>query len=475
MNEYSHNGELEPYEVRDGRELVVRESQAPHNMYAGEWVRDIVTDGEDDKITLGYYDDPIRGSDEPARLGIDALLRHTLYTGVTGHGKSTAVTGILRQLAERGHGFAYFDPKGQDVTKLYQCLPEGRLDDVVWVDPGNSDPDTTVGFNFFDTHRNPDEPGFDDEVEAIVNEFVAILRQDGAWGATMDAVAKTVTTQLVRDQNANYTVLDMYQILADSDERADFAEQYGDEIEDVYLSRLKDNYEDEEFDPLLRRLRECAENRTIREMMSHRNSDISIGDVVEEGKILLVRTSSIPSAQLMQLVATTLVRRIWASIQSRPKDRSIPFFIAMDEFDIFSSPSLSIEDLVMKGGSLNLGLLISLQKLSQGDDEVERAFANIDNLFTFNPGQNNVSGASKLAQAYNCGAQRLLDLTQFEFLGRLTTNDGTLSEPLNISQFAPFPPLRSKDEVTDLIENSRKTYGESRQQKDFDFADCGLR
>jgi hypothetical protein len=451
------------------------------DMFAGQWVREMFEAHDkrpDDNTWVGYTRDNVRGVQE-AGIEYKSLFRHMAFFGMTGYGKSTVLKNLMVQWAFMGHGFCFIDPKGQDIRELLQLLPEDRLEDVVWVEPGNEELDSAVGFNFFDTRLDPGDTGFENEVQEIVNDFVAILREAAggtSWGATMDSVTKSVTTQLVRNQEENYTILDMYEILGNEDERARFCERYGDGIEQVYLTRLKENYDDEDFDPLLKRIKEWAENRITREMVAHRESSINISEIVEEGKILLVNPSKVPGGATLSMVATFIVRRIWATIRTRAdtrKENLDPYFIVMDEFNDLTSGQMDLDGMFSKGRSLRLSLCVANQQPTQLPDEVNEALNNCDNLFTFNPGQSNIQDAQDLSKSFGTEMMDLIDLGKFSLLGRFTV-DGEKTDSILVDTFPSYPPRRTEMVGTAVKNRSIEIYGEPRLKKDFDWDSFGL-
>jgi len=80
----------------------------------------------------------------------DSLFRHIWITGTTGYGKTTELLNMMVQWAYAGHGFTYFDPKGRDSRELLRKLPENRLEDVVWIEPGSTIHEKTIGMNFLE-------------------------------------------------------------------------------------------------------------------------------------------------------------------------------------------------------------------------------------------------------------------------------------------------------------------------------------
>jgi hypothetical protein len=457
-------------------------SEGEDDLYAGQWVREMFEAHEihdDGNTWVGYTHDNVKGVQE-AGIEYRSLFRHMAFFGVTGYGKSTVLVNIMVQWAYMGHGFCYIDPKGQDIKELIACLPESRLDDIVWVEPGNESSEYSVGFNFFDTSKNPGEPGHENEVDEIVGDFIDILAAtvDG-WGAIMETVAKAIATQLVRHPY-NFTILDQYKIINDKEERERFAQVFGDEVEQVFLDQIA-QYEPEELQALNRRFDTWTSNRVTRSMVAQRETSVNISDIVKDGKILLVKMNRVAKNNMKSLIATTIVRRIWATIRSRADEGSqnslSPYFIVMDEFDMLAPDkpgAMGVGDMLSKGRSLRLGLCLANQQPHQLHEDLQRQLANVDNLFTFAPGQN-PGAASELAKLFGIDMMDIMELEKFELLGRVQVG-GKKTSAILVKTFAPYPPRRTPEEVEAVIARSQRKYGAKTpsDNDDIDMSEYGL-
>jgi len=115
----------------------------------------------------------------------------------------------------------------------------------------------------------------------------------------------------------------------------------------------------DEVDPVVRRLQDWAESPISKEIVSHRNSSVSINDAVEEGKIILVR-NTVSNEEVKRVVSTAIIRRVWATIQSRAEEEEEedrePFFTLIDEFDDVVSEDMNIKKMLTKARPKNVGV-----------------------------------------------------------------------------------------------------------------------
>jgi DNA helicase HerA-like ATPase len=429
--------------------------------YAGEWPRTIMDSRgqrKQDNTWLGYMDDPVKGV-EPIGVSHDSLWQHMAFFGQTGYGKSTVLRNIMYQWMHAGYGVCFIDRKGQDVKDIVQTIPEDRLDDVVWVEPGSKDFEKTVGFNFFETHREPHETGFEYEVDKIVSNFVKILEADK--GQRMQSVTETITRQLVRADEP-YTPVEFHYILSDEEERQVFADQFGDQLEKPFLEQLA-GMEQDDLSALQRRFKLLTENKSLLNIVGHQKSSISIGEAIKDGKILLVKLSNIGDDNIQKLIATVIIRRIWAAIQERADlkpHQYDPYFLVIDEFAKIEEKEMGISEILSEARSLQLSVTLATQQLRQLSDRSRKGVENnCKSLFTFRVGSANLEDARQLSSSFEgVDPETLLDVDEFLLIGKVFMSSGD-SQTVAVNTFAPYPPVRSPKKAESIIEQSMQEYG----------------
>jgi len=118
--------------------------------------------------------------------------RHLSMFGTTGMGKTTSQKNLINQIVRKGYGCVVIDPKGDMAVELMQEIPEDRLDDVIWIEPGSiKHPDKVAAINFLDPSVPKDHPRYDREVESIVDDLQAILKAEGYWGRRWPGLRRT--------------------------------------------------------------------------------------------------------------------------------------------------------------------------------------------------------------------------------------------------------------------------------------------
>ena len=85
------------------------------------------------------------GFDQHVYLSVSDKMRHTYLIGKTGSGKTTLLKNLIYQDIYSGHGVCVIDPHGDLSIDILKVIPKGRLEDVVYFDP--SDTNNPLGFN----------------------------------------------------------------------------------------------------------------------------------------------------------------------------------------------------------------------------------------------------------------------------------------------------------------------------------------
>ncbi len=455
-----------PYDIDpvDSKKLAGREIYTIDDtgeLYMGKDIRAMIENRRyrpDAATRIGYTKDNVKGVQD-IYIDHDALFRHIALFGQTGYGKSTLMRNIMLQWINAGYGICYIDPKGDDSYELLEQIPPHRIDDIVWVEPG-SQREKQVGFNVFDTAADPGDPKYDREVNSVSGDFIEILKdKSNYWGPQIGNITETLVKQLIRADDP-FNPIDLVKIITDEEEIQLFAENYGDELEQVFMNRIAEQDADA-FDPILRRVRGWVEDRTTRQIMAHAESKINISEVVRDDKIMIVNTASIESMQTKEIVTRMTISRIWSAIRTRKTDietEPTPFFLCIDEFDKVISDSFDINKIISQARSFRLSVFVANQQPSQLPDDTKQALQQVQSLLSFNPG-NNPADAQDIAHVLgDVDAWELNNLDRFTVVGRPYMNE-TQQSAIIIDTYGEYPPLRTKEEADAIVERSLEKYG----------------
>ncbi|QRV17424.1 type IV secretion system DNA-binding domain-containing protein (plasmid) [Haloterrigena salifodinae] len=428
---------------------------------AGPFVRDMFEAGADSPqapLWVGYTEDPQSGFRE-APLRFDSLFRHVWIAGTTGYGKTTQLLNMMVQWAYAGHGFAYFDPKGQDSRELLRMLPEHRLEDVVWIEPGSTTHEKTVGLNFLEVPECETTEEYENEIENRVENLKAVFDTSDYWGINMEAITESMARAMMKSEKP-FSVIDMYFTLLNAERREEFAL----DVEDPYIREFCleiAQMDDETVRPLLKRIKSWVENTVVRRIIAHRESTIDFRDIIDNDRIVIVRTP-VENTDIKKMVTLGVMRNLWSAIQRRSYELDStpdPYFVLCDEFDDIASDNLDIESMLARARSMRLSVTLASQYPSQFDEETLKAMQNnCDNLLAFSV--NDSDDAELLMKRFrDYTAEDLITTDQFKVWTKLPLTGGRYSEPVLLRTFPPYPPLRRADEVDRIIERSLERYG----------------
>lgn len=447
------------------------------DVFAGEWVRTILGSRmtkPTDKTWLGYTDGSLKGL-TPEGIRHEDLFKHTGIFGQTGVGKSTLLKNMMLQWIMAGYGVTFFDVHGDDSLGILQSIPEERLDDVIWVEPAG-EYDREVGFNFFEPASEKGTIQYENEVEQIQKDFSELINVDE--GAKMGPVTETIVRQLVK-QEGDFTPIEFYKILQEDDERELMGEYFGDSFERPALQQLAE-YDKEELDPVIRRVKSWVENKQTRQVLARRKSTVYIKEAVENNKIILVNLSNVTD-DLQKIIGSTIIRRIWNAIKKRSdysERNRTPYYLVLDEFGKLEHEKMPIDHILAEARKYKLSTTVCTQHLDQIKTDRFRQSIK-DQVYTylsFNP-TNDATKARRVAETVGrqVNAQDLMDLPDYHVAGRLYDENKDDFKTALINSFPPFPPLRTEDEAKEEIRRSLEKYGgESYDEGSLDFSSYSL-
>ncbi len=436
---------------------------------AEEALRDIPREHPDAPLFVG------KGTRNGRDASIDKnhLFRHRAVFGVTGYGKSTLLTNDARQLIEAGAGLCFIDPKGDDSFRLMQTIPEHRLDDVVWIEPGATG-DHLSGFNFITINQDPDDDEYDAALASLVDDLKKMLAaSDDYWGPRMDRVAGSLITAMnlynaqTPDDAPEMNLVDMYYVLKSEASRFEFAarvKKAGFHFVAPHLETISKMSEDD-LEPLLGRFLPWIQNPVARRMIGFRSGGVNIPEAIDNDKIIIVRMGSQPR-ELKQMLGMAVIRRIWSHIRARSLRSQYerkPFYLFCDEFDNLALGDDTIPAMISESRSYRLAMTLANQYQAQLPGNVVDAITtNCDTIMSFNPGD------QKSARTYNTqlglDPQDLTEEVNFHVWMRTTISENMeRSEAFRVYVYPPFPPLRTTDEAQAAIDASLKKLGRRRR------------
>ncbi len=410
------------------------------------WGRVRVSDYRPNSVKFfGEVENPFRATPEKLYIGtanhilgrvnvaipFEDRFRHVFICGATGTGKSTLIVNMVLQDMENGYGVCVIDPKGDTIDEILMRVPENRISDVILIDPANHD--RIVAVNFLEAKDLSEAAR-----EVLVSDMVALMKQQTQyWGEKFGRIFETLVRAIVDFNSSSeeqLTFADLYYLLVNRDFREFFVNFVEDPVVRGYLLKINE-MDENELEPILRRLNDWIMNKLARQMVVFRKSSFSFDEVLNGGKILLVR---VPKGEvgesIMQLVGSMVISKLWAAAKARVKlshfERK-PFFLYIDEFSNFAFEGSTFDEILSEARAFRLGLVLATQYPSQLSQKLREAvYANCGTIISFNC-QNPMDAEILVKRFPNVAVEDLLSLDLYTALVRLVVND-RISEPFKI-------------------------------------------
>jgi hypothetical protein len=374
-------------------------------------------------------------------------LQHMHIIGVTGMGKSTLLLTLMQQDIHNGNGFAVLDPHGDLIESLLQYIPKKRIKDVVLIDP--SDSDFPIGFNLLQAHS-------DLEKELLSSDLVALFRRfSTSWGDQMNSVLANAILAFLESTKGG-TLVDLRRFLIEKPYRDQFLTTVTDPQIVYYWQREYPLIKSSSIGPILTRLDTFLRPKLIRNMVSQKRS-LDMEQLMDSKKIILVKLSQgLIGAENSFLLGACIVSKIQQAAmarQAKTKDARTSFFLYIDEFHHFITPSMAT---ILTGTrKYGVGLILAhqdMQQVSKYDSELSGAIMGTGTRICFRLGDND---AKKFEDGFSLFTKEdLLNLDTGETITRI----GRSEHDFNM-RITPLPPEAIQGLQEEVIAASRNTYG----------------
>jgi len=385
------------------------------------------------------------GVEKDVSLTDEHRLKHCHIIGATGTGKSTLITNLFLEDIQHGNGCAIFDPHGDTIDEIIPRIPKERLNDVILLDP--SDSEYSFGFNLLSAKT---------EVERIVlsSDLVdAFIRHSTSWGDQMTSVLSNAINAFLYSSKGG-TLADLRRFLLESSFRKEFLKSVDDPSISYYWENEYILLKKGSISPLLTRLDTFLRPKIIRNILSQKNG-LDFNEVLNDRKILLVKLSQgLIGEENSYLLGTLILSKIYQVAQARQnisKSDRHPFYIYLDEFHNFISPS--IVSILSGSRKYGVGLVLAHQELSQIKDAhvYNSVLSNANIRICFRLGDFDAKKLESGFSYFESNDLQNLDIGEAIVRVGKNTNDFSLNT-------LPISGSTNEDNLQFVIENSRKNY-----------------
>jgi len=307
------------------------------------------------KFILGL--NTYHGQQELVSVPDSLRLRHTHIIGATGTGKSTLLLSMISQDMKYGNGLAVLDPHGDLIESILPYIPRERINDVIIVDP--ADGEYPVAFNILSAHSEI-------EKDILSSDLVAAFKRlSTSWGDQMNSVLANAILAFLESKQGG-TLIDLRRFLVEKPFRDSYLKTVSDPHVVYYWQHEYPLLRSNSIGSILTRLDTFLRPKLIRNMVAQKKG-LDFENILDTRKILLVKLSQgLIGAENSFLLGTFFVSKMYQAAMARQAksktDRS-DFFLYIDEFQNFITPSMS--HILSGARKYHLGLILAHQDMQQ--------------------------------------------------------------------------------------------------------------
>ncbi|MDP4007680.1 MAG: type IV secretion system DNA-binding domain-containing protein [Candidatus Peregrinibacteria bacterium] len=383
--------------------------------------------------------------------------RHLYVVGKSGTGKSKLLEMLVQQDIINGHGVGVLDPHGDLVDNILRMVPEHRMKDVIYFDPGDTE---------FPIAFNPLEKVDEKYKMQLTIGFIDIFKKlfGTNWSDRLEHVLRYTTLALL--DSPNTTVLSILKMLSDKNYRQSIVARITDSVvKNFWVNEFagwSEKFDAEAITPLLNKVGQLVSTNMVRNMIGQPINTFDIRDVMDNQKILLMKVSKgLLGEENSQLLGSMIITKVYQSAMARAdmkeEDRK-DFYFYVDEFQNFATDTFS--EILSEARKYHLCLTIAHQYIGQLNDDVRKTvFGNVGSMISFRVG---AEDAIILADEYTpvFSVRDIINLGVREFYTKLSI-DGELSEAF--SGRTLDIKYEDKDFSREIIAQSREKYAKSRE------------
>ena len=327
------------------------------------------------KETLDVYfaKNTYGGSDTLIGLTEDERRRHIYIIGATGTGKSTMLLSMVKQDIENGKGVCVIDPHGDLVEKILPLIPEKRIKDVIYFNP--DDIGYPIGLNLLELTSQ----GTDDEkvrekefiTESIISLFHKIY-SDKYSGPRMEYILRnTIHTAFVLP---NPTLFTVYKLLMNTTYRKGVVAQLTDEnLKDFWkyeFGKAGDFQKVNMIGPITNKIGRFLFSAPTKRILEQEKSSINFDEIMDTGKIILCNLSKgrlgEDNSEVLGIMVMTKIQLAALKRARKPMDDRKDFYLYVDEFQNFATPSFA--EILSEARKYKLNAILAHQTTSQLED-----------------------------------------------------------------------------------------------------------
>jgi hypothetical protein len=381
--------------------------------------------------------------------------RHLYIIGQTGVGKSGLLELLTISDIFSPYGFAVIDPHGDYALNVLKRIPAERANDVIYFNPADTD---------FPVAFNPMEVTDQKLKTHTVSELIGVLkRMFDSWGPRLEYILRYSLLALLDYPNA--TMLDITRILTDKKFRQDVLQYVEDPVVrnfwTIEFASWNDKFASEAVAPVLNKVGAFTANPLVRNIIGQPKSSFNIRQIMDERKILVVNlTRGLVGEDNASILGALLVTKIQLAAMSRadiPAEQRSPFYLYVDEFQNFATDSFAT--ILSEARKYGLNLTVANQYIAQMPIEVKDAvFGNVGSIVSFRMSADDARTMERYFEP-QFTQHDLVHMHNRHFVISMTIGGEKVP---GFSAISLNLPPDGENYVQHIVDNSRRTYGVSR-------------
>lgn len=320
--------------------------------------------------------------------------RHLYIIGGTGNGKTTMLFYSILQDIRSGNGVAILDPHGDLAERILRYIPEGRIGDVVYMNP--DDLSYPIGMNLLELTEGLSGDDLLREKDLITEATISVLRKvfsdDDSGGHRIEYVLRNaIQTALTLEDSTLFTI---FQLLNDAKYRRKVVKELKDKnLKDFWNNELGKAGEFQRVKMaagITAKIGRFLFSASARRILEQPKSTINFEDILATKKILVCNFSKgMLGEDTSALFGTTVLAKLQTAALHRARvaqDNRKAFYLYVDEFQNFAT--MSFVQMLSEARKYKLFLTMAEQSTSQQDEKrlVDIILANVGTIVCFRSG-----------------------------------------------------------------------------------------
>jgi len=392
--------------------------------------------------------------------------RHIYVIGQTGTGKTTLLKNIIQQDIENGDGVCFIDPHGDVAQEILGLIPENRIEDVVYFNPG--DTRRPIGLNILE--YPPDRP---EDKTFIINTLIEIIDKlynlQLTGGPMFEQYLRNALLLIMDDPSWGHTLIDVSRVFTNEYFRDDLLDKCKNPLVVEFWKGQALRIKEGEFSLesmttwITSKLNPFVTNDFVRPIVAQSKSAINFREIMDNQKILIVNLSKgklgETSAYLLGMIIVSKILLAAFSRVDTQEELRKDFYLFLDEFQNFAFKGIA--SILSEARKYRLSMVLAHQFIKQLIEEISAAvFGNVGTSIIFRVGAEDAEFLEKLVSPV-FSKYDLVNIPNYNSYIKLLI-DGYLSDAFNLKTIPPSPP--NLEITKKVIETSMLKYGRPKEE-----------